>query len=126
MDDVMGKIQEILSDKESIQQLSELAQMFMSGSLEKDEATGKTDSENESSDSESNIFGNIDMDFILKLQEIMGTVSQKDKNTDLLLALKPHLNDEKHGSCSRPSTRPGCRSTAETPPTSPSRSRSPT
>ncbi len=95
MDDVMGKIQEILSDKESIQQLSELAQMFMSGSLEKDEATGKTDSENESNDSESNIFGNIDMDFILKLQEIMGTVSQKDKNTDLLLALKPHLNDEK-------------------------------
>ena len=62
MDDVMGKIQEIISDKESIQQLSELAQMFMSGSLEKDEATGKTDSENESSDSESNIFGNIDMD----------------------------------------------------------------
>ena len=31
----------------------------------------------------------------MKMQDIMGAVSQKDKNTDLLLALKPHLKEER-------------------------------
>ena len=42
-----------------------------------------------------NLFNSFDFSKILKLQELYGVFSKNDKNTDLLLALKPHLNEEK-------------------------------
>ena len=44
---------------------------------------------------EGNLFNSFDFSKILKLQELYGVFSKNDKNTDLLLALKPHLNEEK-------------------------------
>lgn len=77
MDDAMSKIGELLSDEESVKQLSELAQMFM----------GEMNGEGEASAD-----GGLDF---TKLAGIMGAVSGSDKNTELLLALKPHLTERR-------------------------------
>ena len=84
MDDMMGKISELLSDEESVRQLSELAQMLVS---EKDDK--KEDDRKNASDEQP------DLSSVLKLTSMIGEATKQDKNTDLLLALKPHLGEEK-------------------------------
>ena len=99
----MGKIGELLSDEESVRQLSELAQMLMTNSAEAPEENGNSDEipDNDSGDSSgdspvSELFPKgFDLSSIMKLQGIMGAMTQKDKNAELLLALKPHLREEK-------------------------------
>ena len=99
MDNLMDKIGELLSDEESMKQISELAQMFMSSVP--DESNENADSKEEAGESSEKssesggIFDNFDFSMLTKLQDIMGAVPQKDKNTDLLLALKPHLKEER-------------------------------
>ena len=60
-----------------------------------DEA-GQTDNEEKfTTDTDSDdIFGGINIDMFMKIGEIMSKMSEQDKNTELLLALKPHLRDE--------------------------------
>ena len=72
----MDKLSSILSDEESLKQIAELAQMFMS-----------------EGDSEGN--NSPDVSSIMKLSSLAGVFSQQDRNTQLLLALKPHLSDER-------------------------------
>ncbi|MBD5082162.1 MAG: hypothetical protein HDT44_10430 [Ruminococcaceae bacterium] len=51
--------------------------------------------ENTQNDSSNDIFGNIDLEAIMKLGEMLSVMnSSSDKNTQLLLALKPHLRPE--------------------------------
>lgn len=69
-----------MSDFDSIADI--LGQMFSS------------DSDGKEKDSGGGLFDNIDIDTILKLGEIMSKLSENDKNADLLIALKPHLNEE--------------------------------
>lgn len=40
------------------------------------------------------IFGGIDIEAVMRLGEIMSNMNKSDKNTQLLLALKPHLRPE--------------------------------
>lgn len=89
MDDTFSKIGELLSDEESVKQLSELAQMFMG---EMSSENGDDNAEEKESSS-----GRIPFDFskLTKIQGIMGAMNGSDKNTELLLALKPHLKEEK-------------------------------
>lgn len=89
----MDKITGLLSDEDSVRELSELAKMFMSGTDEEGEASaeagsGETDSGGDSS-------GMPDLDTILKLTSLAGAFTQSDKNADLLMALRPHLGEEK-------------------------------
>lgn len=86
MDDIMGKLGELLSDEESVKQLSELAQMLMGGG-------GEGEAENEAAPESSG--SSPDISSLMKLTGLLGTASQQDKNTDLLLALRPHLGEEK-------------------------------
>ena len=52
-------------------------------------------SENPQNDSSNDISGNIDLEAIMKLGEMLSAMnSASDKNTQLLLALKPHLRPE--------------------------------
>lgn len=99
MDDIMNKINEILSDPESIKQISELAQMFMSEAGNNNKSSNASDSNPDnsenSSDSDSGAFSGLDFSKLIKIQEIIGAVSGKDKNAELLLALKPHLSPER-------------------------------
>ena len=76
MDDVMGKLGELLSDEESVRQLSELAQMMNDGT---DEPSG----------------GTPDMSGLVKLSGLIGTMNSEDSNTQLLMALRPHLKVER-------------------------------
>ncbi|NLT10500.1 MAG: hypothetical protein GXY08_13540, partial [Ruminococcus sp.] len=83
MDGITAKLSDLLSDEESVKQLSELAQMIMS-----DDSTDDSDEAGSNS-------GMADLSGIIKLSNLLGSASQSDKNTELLLALKPHLNEEK-------------------------------
>lgn len=51
-------------------------------------------SENPRDDSSNDFFGNIDIEAIMKLGEMLQSMNTSDKNTQLLLALKPHLRPE--------------------------------
>lgn len=98
MDDMMNKLGEILSDPESVKQITELAQMFMSETTDnKNSSPENSENSDDKNDSESSggLFSGIDLSSIMKIQEFMGAVSGKDKNSELLLALKPHLSPEK-------------------------------
>ena len=50
--------------------------------------------ENGSNSGENDFFGGIDIDAIMKLGEILSKMNESDKNTELLIALKPHLREE--------------------------------
>ena len=79
MDDLVEKLGGILSDKESMQQLGELAQMFMNGGEEGgDEAASPPD-----------------LSSIMKLGSLAGALTANDPKAELLLALKPHLGQER-------------------------------
>lgn len=90
MDDIMSRINDLLSDEESVRQLSELAQILVSGN------EGETQEERPAEEAADTQSGEQpDISSILKLTSLIGSASQQDKNTDLLLALKPHLKEEK-------------------------------
>ena len=85
----MEKIGKLLSDEESMKQLSELAQLLMNnGSDENVPEEKKCNDNNENNNMP-------DIAKIMQLTELMGTFSQSDRNTELLLALKPHLKEER-------------------------------
>lgn len=96
MDDIAEKIGALLSDEESMRQIRELAAMFSSGSMGDDaspDSGGENFSPDDSTGSESSgDFPNINFAAIFQL---MGAMSQSDKNCDLLIALKPHLCAER-------------------------------
>ena len=78
MDDIMGKLTELLSDEESVRQLSELAQM-MSADIEGEDHGPEAP----------------DMSGLMKLSGLLSSAKTDDSNTALLTALKPHLRPER-------------------------------
>ena len=92
MDDLMGKIGEVLSDDESKKQLSELLQMLISDDTSDNSDSVQSDSDNST---ENVSDAGPDLSSIFKLIGLMSAFSQSDKNSELLLALKPHLKEEK-------------------------------
>lgn len=58
------------------------------------ENSGESKAEEPASDNSDNIFGDIDIESIMKLGEMLSSMNKSDKNTQLLLALKPHLRPE--------------------------------
>ncbi len=97
-DDIADKIQSLLSDEESMNQIKELAAMFggMNGGAENGGGDApspqavKTAENAEAVFPESSDGGlNIDPFAVMKL---LGAASAKDKDCELLLALKPHLS----------------------------------
>lgn len=96
MDDLMKRIQEMLSDEESMQQVKELADMLSSSPSEQDcdnSTNNSTTSNNISNNNSANSSG-FDIGMIFKIQEIM-SAAKSDKNSELIMALKPHLSPEK-------------------------------
>ncbi|WP_295214719.1 hypothetical protein [Ruminococcus sp.] len=98
MDDMLGKMGAILSDPESLQQLQELAQMLQQdgesdGSQENAPSEEKNHSDSESSDSGDK--GGFDFSMLLRVQELMGAMQNNDDDTKLLLALRPHLKEQR-------------------------------
>ncbi len=99
LDDLTDKIQSILSDEESIRQIKELAGMLASGEFG-DVNSSDAPGDNSGNAGEDNgggfdfgsLLGGLDLGMIM---QIMGAMSTTDKNSELLLALKPHLSDER-------------------------------
>lgn len=83
----MSKINEILSDKESMEQIKKLASMMgMSG-------------ENEAPPPPSQLLpvgdDMPDISKIMMFSQMAKNMTENDKNTSLLIALKPHLSEER-------------------------------
>ncbi len=81
MENLLGRMQELLSDPESMKQISELAQMFKSGEFD-------TPAQQEAPAPDAGLA--IDPGMLLKAGELFRQ-QEDDKNTALLLALRPHL-----------------------------------
>lgn len=90
LDDITDKIQSLLSDEESMNQIKELAAMLSGGLNDQSEDfSAGTDA---SGDTALPSFGGIDLAAIMQL---LGALSSDDKDCGLLLALRPHLSEEK-------------------------------
>ena len=72
-----------------------LAKLFeqLLDSEEKSNSNAKN-SEIDSDGGSEDIFGGIDIEAVMKLGEMLSSMNKPDKNTQLLLALKPHLRPE--------------------------------
>ena len=98
LDDISEKIQSLLEDEESMNQIKELAAMFSSGmySSGMGEAASPPHAdlagsgENGDSASENPLPINP-----MAIMQLMSAVSATDKNRELLVALKPHLHTER-------------------------------
>lgn len=88
-DNIAEKIQSLLSDEESMQQIKELASMFSGGagetalSLPEGNPDGGGDEKNPLPINPA------------ALMQLVGALSASDKNCDLLNALRPHLRAER-------------------------------
>ncbi len=90
MDDMMSKIGELLGDEESMQQLRELSEMFGKSDFGSDDTSNNGGG---TSDQSAPAF-DFDIGKIMKISQLMQGTSD-DANTQLLLALKPHLSEER-------------------------------
>lgn len=88
MDDMLGKMGEILSDPESLRQLQELAQMLQEGDTEKESPSNAEEGEKEED-------SGFPFEMLLKVQELMGMMRKDDADAQLLMALRPHLKSER-------------------------------
>lgn len=96
MDDLMGMMQELLSDPESMKQIQELTQMLQSesGGSEDSAQSAQAETQGEQAEGEGDSAG-FDFGMLFKLQQLMQATAGEDKDAELLLALKPHLKEER-------------------------------
>lgn len=96
MDGLMGMMQELLSDPESMKQIQELAQMLQSesGGSEDSAQSAQAETQGEQAEGEGGGAG-FDFGMLFKLQQLMQATAGEDKDAELLLALKPHLKEER-------------------------------
>ena len=84
MDDIASKITELLGDEDGMKKISQIASSLMS--------------QNESTTTNNNSsFGDMQIDpiqmgNIIKMMNLIKSNNKEDKNTKLLVALKPHLS----------------------------------
>lgn len=87
----MNRINDILKDEESLRQLSELAEMLRTGDFSGESSVGDCSKGTEEENSVNS--GNMpDMEMMLKISSLAGAMNSSDKNTELLMALRPHLS----------------------------------
>lgn len=89
MDDLMKKMQEVMSDPESLAQLNELAAM-----LQDDLGDAPSDSPQQG-DTACGAETDFDFTKLLQIGQMLGGTENDDRNAALLLALRPHLSTER-------------------------------
>lgn len=103
MDDLTSKIENILGSEEGQAQIRELAAMLggENGEMPDLSALGNMfggaqngESSHEQSADDDSILGDIDVGMLLKMKDMFTSSKGSDKNSQLLLALRPHLKDE--------------------------------
>lgn len=68
--------------------------LLSSSGNSKDSQTDSKENKDNEEISDGGFPDGIDLDMIMKLGEIMSKLGENDKNTELLIALKPHLREE--------------------------------
>lgn len=108
MEDMMAKIQSILSDPESMAQIGQLAKMFSAENPGEPSTEQSAAQESKAAPDLSQLMsafsgiggqggqqaGGVDLNTIAALQKVMSAANQPDKNRDFLLALRPLLKEE--------------------------------
>ena len=110
MDDLMNKIQSVLSDEESMKQIKELAQMLSgeSSAENKDNSSEKENNVNNTADLSKLVSAlapqntkpatrnstDFDVEKLIKIGTVLQSAGKSDKNIDFLLSLKPLLKKE--------------------------------
>ena len=89
MEDMAEKIQSLLSDEESMQQIRELAAMFGSSSDASAQPSQQSSGEKAPPTAEEPLINPA------ALMSLMSGMTKNDKNCDLLIALKPLLSADK-------------------------------
>ncbi len=90
MDDLSEKLQSLLSDPESMKNLAELAAM-----MQGDPNASQTDDDTQICDADSESDGGFDFSKLMLIGEILAQMQQQDTETQLLLALKPYLSEQR-------------------------------
>jgi hypothetical protein len=92
MDDLTGKINELLSDPESMEKIKALAGMFAGSSGGGNSNSGTTPKHEEGKDD-----GGlpIDPEMLLRIKNALDIMKKDDPRIDLLLALKPNLSNQR-------------------------------
>lgn len=100
MDNLMENIQKVMSDPESMKQINELAQMLGLSGEDTPPPPPKPEPEFDfkklfsSPEPQKKQEDNVDFSKLLQLSKIFEKAAKPDKNTQLILALKPHLKEE--------------------------------
>lgn len=102
MDDMAGKISELLSDPEGLEKIKSMAQMLFSGSNQESSAPAVEEKSQPAPDSSplGGLLGGFSLPDGIDPIKIMGLISafnnqRNDDRAGLLLALKPHLTVER-------------------------------
>lgn len=74
--------------------LAKLFEQLLDSEEKKNSSNGSDDPEKTADSGSDDIFGGIDIEAVMKLGEMLSSMNKPDKNTQLLLALKPHLRPE--------------------------------
>lgn len=98
VEDMAGKISELLSSSEGLEKIKAVASSLFSGSDEPQKNVSNNDGSNNQGSKEE--FGGFSLPDGIDPIKIMGVLSalqspQNDKRTGLLLALKPHMSSER-------------------------------
>ena len=90
MDDLTGKINELLSDPESMEKIKNLAGMFAASSGGENSSAGSSEGHKEENDGSG---FNIDPEMLFKIKNALDIMKKDDPRVDFLIALKPNLSD---------------------------------
>ena len=102
MDDIMGKIQEVLSDEESMSQIKQLANMLGMDSNDSHKQTPPPENQDNnnsqgsqpSQSTNNNSQPDFDIAKIMMLKDVMQKANKNDPDVNFLLALRPLLKPE--------------------------------
>lgn len=93
MDDITSKITELLNDPEGMQRISSLASSIMQSDDKEEKAANKQN--NNSSFGDNLPIDPAQMGNIMKMMSVLKQQDTNDDNAKLLIALKPHLSEER-------------------------------
>ncbi len=100
MDDIASKITELLNDPEGMQKISSMANTLMQSNNDNtnnisDIISAVNTKQNEDNSADNFSIDPMQMGNIMKMMSLIKQQNTDDDNTRLLLALKPHLSDER-------------------------------
>lgn len=95
METMQGALNALFSDPESLRQLQELAQLLQESTAPESESKSEPDARPDAPSQPESDAGGLDLRMLLGLQELLGSMQSDDADTQLLLALRPHLKRQR-------------------------------